>query len=189
MRKPKVLLDVDGVLADFNGSCFHLLNDHFDLDITHDDITEWGWTSGHPKIPAHALRHLTTHWVHQEGFVWGMKPLPGAREAVKNLREIATVVCVTSPWRGAKLWTHERTEWLIHHFGFQEEDIIPTSGKHHVGGDVLVDDRVSNVVKWLEHHPGMGFVWAQPYNVNSPQANMIRRTGSWQDVIDYVAAL
>lgn len=196
MKKPKVLLDCDGVLSCFNGACIRLFNTHFDLGLVHDDIQEWGWTRGHPKIPPHALEKLTKEWVHEPGFVMGMDVLPGAQEAVSALREVADVVCVTSPWRGVRLWTHERTEWLIKHFGFHEEDIIPTSGKHHVGGDMLVDDRTDNITRWLHHQDGLGFLWAQPYNLNPTAVPCdesgyprLRRTDSWGDVVAHAAWL
>ncbi len=60
------------------------------------------------------------------------------------------------------------------------------TNKARFAGDVLVDDKPSNVMAWEAQHPdGIGVVWAQPYNVDYPGL----RVAGWEALIRLVRRL
>lgn len=123
----------------------------------------------------------------RKGFCSRLKPLPGALEAIRELRKTHHVVAVTSPWPTPN-WAHERTEFLLDVFGFEREDIILTSGKSLIPGDYLVDDRPKTVKAWEKSHPqGDAMLW------NLPHTEKVRgfaknRVFSWSEVMERVNA-
>lgn len=201
----KILIDCDGVLANFNKKCLDRLNKEHGLDILESDIKEWNWTKGHPKIPPEALKQLLNEWAHEKDFCASMEVFPGAQEAVEELRKIGHVVCVTSPWH-SDFWVNERNKWLYDHFKLGFKDVIQTSGKEHIWGHMLIDDKPQNITEWYggeaqEHLRGSkhfhGMLWAQPYNVgvvgplSSPSGTPYgwTRTGSWAQVFTTAMAI
>lgn len=191
-----VLLDCDGVLADFTGGILRVYNERYGTDFSHEDITDWDM--------AHCLGvpNRTIYGIASEpGFCANLKPLPGAEQALDDLNKIADVYCVTSPIHSSKHWMYERTEWLSSR-GVPYRRIIQGSAKHIIVGDVFIDDKPRSVQQWvyarnkrLGRTDGDGaFLWAQPYNnpdgclYEDSKGNITswRRTDDWQEIIDYV---
>lgn len=185
MRKPTVLLDCDGVLADFLGEFLRSLNQYSGLNLTHDMATSWH-IGRSPEI-ARKLEDLNdggwaldAAWaaVKQPGFCRRIRPLPGAREAVSLLSESADVYVVTSPFSGNPTWTSERDMWLFEEMGIPPARIVHTGAKHLVRGDVFVDDREDNVAAWEAAWPlAKTFLWKVPSN-----GHLDRSTDLWEDV-------
>jgi len=190
VTRPIVLLDVDGPLALFVEACQAELAGHgvyreaaavktFRLE------EAWSLSPDQKQILARAYK--------RPGFCAGIAPREKAREAVERLRGIADVYAVTAPMWSGPTWQHERTEWLVDHFGFQRDHVVSTSAKYLVGGDVLVDDRAETLVMWERHGraSGVGVLWAMPHNF-SAWANGEwdgDRTSDWQVVINLAERL
>jgi len=77
-------------------------------------------------------------------------PRPSAIATVNELRDRGhTIVFCTAPWEGCKTWEHIRRNWLKKHFNAKgKEDIIITAAKEFVYGDIFIDDKPENVLKW-----------------------------------------
>lgn len=157
----RILLDVDGVLADFTEGTRREI-----LAVTGEDVPAHRFTD-YNLLYAVGIRHreaIRGAWMRQ-GWCASIPPYEGMKEAVERLRAHHEVFFVTSPFPDAQHWTWERTQWLKEHFGAGDRDIVFTHAKHVVRGDVLVDDKPSNVIEWCNHHPDKwGVLWAQPYN-------------------------
>jgi 5'(3')-deoxyribonucleotidase len=162
--KSRVLLDCDGVLSDFVGGFLSVVNRICSSAFTPEHITEFDICKSlgvTPEQAAEAFRAVSE----TRGFALGLQPLPGAIEGVRQLREIADVYIVTSPWNSNPTWTHEREAWLKEHFDIPHSHVIHTSAKHLVVGDVLVDDKTSTLVAWEAAHPrGVAIQWLTPHN-------------------------
>jgi 5'(3')-deoxyribonucleotidase len=194
-----VLLDCDGVLADFTGSVLKALNERNGTDFTPEDVTDWDMAHC-LGVPNRVIYDIAS----EAGFCLNLKPLPGAEDALDELNKIADVYCVTSPIHTSPYWMFERTQWL-YTYGIVPSHVIQGSAKHLLVGDVFIDDKPRSVQSWvyarnkrLDRTDGDGaFLWAQPYNspagceYEDSKENTIywRRTGSWQDIIDYVMEL
>lgn len=164
MRKPRVLLDVDGVLADFLTPSFAILNRLSGLSHVAADLKEWDLFSLFPRTVEDAFYDECN----KPGFCSSLPVLPGAVEFVAGLREVADVYIVTSPMNHNQTWTWERQQWLKQHFDVPHRHIVHTSAKYLCVGDVLIDDRPLNIEEWeREHAKGVGALWDAPYNKSS----------------------
>ena len=143
-----ILLDCDGPLADFDKSAIRFLRTIVSEDWV-PPLGVWGYI--HSLLPD-CVREFEAHCM-APGFVANMEPVKGAKEALERLQQMATVYAVTTPWPGAHHWPGERIAWL-ERLGIPHHNIVLTGAKYLVRGDILVDDRIENLTKWLFHHPG-----------------------------------
>ena len=182
MNRPVVLVDVDGVLADFQTAAFKEI-DRIGIKLTIDEynLSQRMWDfCAHPKLEAHRAE-IQQSWK-RAGFCAEIKPYAGARDGIKMLREVADVYACTAHMRGNPTWVHERDEWLIEHFAFDHKHLIHTHAKYRVHGDMLIDDKPSNVEKWMARHPhAFAILWSQPYNIDATMRGALR-TESWHQV-------
>lgn len=156
-----ILLDVDGVCADFTGMVRRLVKGMGGQMPW--PVTQWGFIKG--------------SWM-------DMEPIPGARGVVEAFRRAGhRVVFVTAPWESCVEWAYARTSWLKHEMGADPRDVVITSAKELVRGDVFVDDKIENVAAWREEdYPGRlrGYLWDAPYNRKGAVAKSLPRiTGGW----------
>lgn len=164
MRRPRVLLDVDGVLADFltpSLAIFQRLTGH---PYTHGDFKTWDIFETIPREHESAYYEV----VNVPGWCRSLPVYEGAQAGVQALKEVADLYIVTSPLSRHPTWTHEREGWLHEHFGIHHRKIVHTSAKYLCIGDVFVDDRPDHIEAWeAEHAGGLGLLWDQPYNRGS----------------------
>lgn len=174
MTRPVVLLDVDGVLADFLGASLAFLRT-VGVDFIPEDI--WTFDIAHALNLDDAERaKLDREWS-RPGFCAALAPCPGAREGVELLRSVGEVYAVTAPMWSCPTWEHERRAWLIEQMGFPAKHVVSAHAKHLIAGAVLVDDRPSHLESWKHGTP---VCWAQPYNENYAGI----RTNDWRVVAD-----
>lgn len=180
---PRVLIDVDGVLADFLAPSLPILAGLTGRAWTVDDFKTWDLFDTVPREYEQAFFAA----VNQPGWCRSIPVFPLAQEGVRVLREMAEVYIVTSPMNHVPTWTHEREGWLKEHFHIPHKKVVHTSAKYLCVGDVLVDDRPANIESWEEEHQdGLGLLWDQPYN-RDYQARS--RVSTWTEVIDVVRRL
>ena len=161
-----ILLDCDGVLADFVTPALRVVADLGGPVLMHDDLTTWDIDDALPedKRPAFWERACAP------GFCASLLPYPGVKEALARLRQLGDVVCVTSPMATSPTWQHERTHWLKDVLGFERDHVISTSGKRYVRGHWFADDKPEHVTDWCAaNRGGRGFVIARPYNTKAGQ--------------------
>ncbi len=131
MVKPTIFLDLDGVIADFEGHAH-----------THDKYHTTG------KLNREALDH---QW-------WSTIPIyDGAREFYKNLQDIGPIKFLTGPMlhsgchSGKAEWIQnfdeERGKWAL-----RDLIICPSTDKYLLAGPsrILIDDRKNNIADWNE---------------------------------------
>jgi len=184
MRRKRLLVDVDEVLADFHTPVFDLAAKLFGKKLTSEDFDTWDLFDHFPKAERKALFNA----MEQPGYCTSLPPLPGALEAIQELRNYVDVYVVTSPFP-SPTWVSERYAWLHEHFNFKPSEVITTSSKFVVAGDAFLDDRPDNVVDWLEAHPQKtGMLWHTP-NTKTLVEHDSLRVYSWEQVIQKVKAL
>jgi 5'(3')-deoxyribonucleotidase len=164
-RKPTLLLDCDEVLCSFTGGLKNTIKRAgIDVDL-HESKTWDVFAHLEKSIPKGDLQHIYEE-IKSVGFCANLDVCEGAVEAVKSLQAKGLdIVVVTSPWYGSTYWMGERHHWLMHHFGFDHHQIIQTSSKHRIKGDIFVDDKPENVQKSSDHNTWSGaFLWDTPFN-------------------------
>jgi 5'-nucleotidase len=142
MSSLKILLDVDGILADFDSATRAYLARVHVLPFAHEDVTEMDFCKA-LSLPQHVQLALQAAW-RRPGFCATIEPYLGSGHFVERLKSLGTVIAVTAPMQGARQWAYERELWLRHYFAI--EAIISTKEKHHVMGDVLIEDSVANLL-------------------------------------------
>lgn len=174
MNKLRILLDVDGVIADF---------DQFYLDcavragVIRETSVDADWRSNAWDV-GNALG-LTKDG---KAEVWReiqrpeagerMPAYPDAILAVKELVLFADVYFPTSPIYRSPSWEYDRYMWFKRHFNEGVADrLIFTKRKHLIAGQVFVDDKERHLQEWLHEWKGSvsvanAILWPHPYNNN-----------------------
>lgn len=163
-RRLKILVDADGVMADFTSAYLNVLADitgryHSSSEVTSWEFKECVASEDEDKAVWARIRETP-------GLVRNLAPIWGLKSALAELRQLGDVVCVTSPVWGTT-WAEERYHWLAEHGDFGRRDIVFASDKSHVHGDVLIDDHVKNLAEWFHEHGqrrGYPLLVDQPYN-------------------------
>ena len=182
MKKPRLLLDVDGILADFAGSAARLMSKVVGRTITTDEIVNWEVTD---VIDEHYLKDLCKEEMKLPGFCASIEAYEHSIKSVEVLQKISEVFFVTAPMHKSVAWMPERVAWLEKVFLVDPKDIIFAYKKHVVSGDIILDDHPDNVRSWLDSHPtGTGLLWERPYNIGlRPE---LQRVKSWDEVLNVV---
>ena len=123
IHKPIVLIDMDGVLCDF---------DKRKAELEAEGIKG-------PKLFSHPTAYKD------------LEPIEGAIEAWHYLQdEYETYILSTPPWSNPDAWAEKR-KWVDQHFGKSaHKKLILCHHKGLVKGDFLIDDRIANGVADFE---------------------------------------
>lgn len=173
--RPTVLLDCDGVLADFVAAFLDIVEEETGERFLHSDVGGFDIKIALGLDAAEAVRCYSRI---TPGFCGSLAPIAGAIEGVASLQDVADVYIVTSPWNSCPTWMSERELWLKKHFAIHHSRVIHGSAKHLVRGNFLVDDKAETVIRWQAAHPDKSAVlWAQPWNEYEPWGGV--RTNDW----------
>jgi 5'(3')-deoxyribonucleotidase len=186
--RPRVLVDCDGVMADFVGATLSIAHRISSKRWAVEDLKGWDFWESMKDRAVPDLEARIKKAISEEGFCSEIPVIPGAVEGVESLRTIADVVVVTTPWR-SRTWAHERFEWLERNFGLHRDLVIQTSNKADVDGDMLVDDSPANLRKWDKRRMERGarvispVLWAAFHNAEETGYAVAH---TWDDVISLV---
>jgi 5'(3')-deoxyribonucleotidase len=178
MNSKIILLDVDGVLADFTSAVLQWGNAITGLDKRLADVTFYGQLF---ELYPEEFRHKIEQIVSSEGFCSKLEVYKGAKDGVAKLRELGRVYAVTSPWH-SKTWCFERAWWLKAHFGMKDWDVIHAREKHLVRGDMLVEDHPVKLAMWQGvNQEGLALLVDMPYNQGTDPA--LQRVHTWNEIV------
>jgi len=185
----RVLLDVDGVVADFVGlyldlviSTVNPLGRQFNRE-----AAQRRWDVGESLGLTENEKAKTEAKIGNPGTALFMKVLSGAVDAVAKLEQLVDVYFVTSPWDSSGTWMHDRAHWLERYFGTTGKNVIHTRHKHVCTGGYFVDDKVENVNKWGDHNVGRAILWEQPWNRSAKVNSNCLVVSGWSDLIKVVS--
>jgi 5'(3')-deoxyribonucleotidase len=185
--KPVVLLDIDGVAANFIEGSLPVVHEITGRLHVHDDVNQWEISDALNMTPDEKVAYYAR--VAAAGWCRSLPAYEGAREGVARIREFADVHPLTAHFFTAPTWVHEREAWILEHLDIPARDIIHTHSKHRVAGDVLVEDKPATIVKWLEHHPqGVGVLMRRPYNEGADLPDDSTRVRDWPQLVKWLEA-
>ena len=197
----RILVDCDGVLANFIEPFLAIANRLAGTSYTEADVKEWDMD----RLPGfEAIKNEAWAEVGDPGFARNMPLYQGAQEGMRRLADIGEVFIVTAP-----LWLHkedesrgdlhgqtfcwDRVKWLRAHFGIPATRVIFAYHKELVEGDVLIDDKVENVEAWIKAHGTKkgtsAILWSHPYNKTGQGRHpKVMRTNDWNEAGNFILA-
>lgn len=165
-EKPDCLLDMDGILANFNLyslQTYNRLVPSAKLDENNVDKYIGDHEVLDPSIDAKLLRRPYK----DPGAFINLPVIPGAQEAVARLEKYFNVYLLTTQYYGNPTCVHEKHVWLQRHFPSIADNGIYTKHKPLVAGAVFVDDRPVNLAAWKARNPSgltasLQYHWSDP---------------------------
>lgn len=165
----QILLDMDGVLADFmRQACKYHDRQYIPEQITNYNFYEmWGLTDDEFWKPMQGY----DFWAKIEMYDYAPKFL-------KELREIAPVTICTAPIRD-KYCISGKLHWLESNLQIPTCDVVFANKKWLLANDrnILIDDSQAKIDKFHEHG-GTGIIFPQPWN---------KGKGDWKTVLSLVS--
>lgn len=185
----KLLMDADGVFVDFVGGVLDVVEEIAGLRIAPEELPDWQifdrlearMVEG-PGYRPHLKQELRDR-IAVPGFCEGLRPTPGAEEALARLIALEAqgkivLLIATSPWDASPTWMYERTKWFEKR-GLHRHKIVHTAVKGPIRADMFVDDKIDHVEAWESHNPkGRAFLWSTPHNLQD--GSDPRRLTDWE---------
>lgn len=188
----RVLLDMDGVLADFDDHLFEVTSH---LPWSSDQKAGlWrfatdGWHS-HPDRKE--LVREVRRTVEAPGWFASLPVLPGAKNGVAEIIDRGhTVWVVSKPLEANPTCASDKYAWIAEHFPELAKNVILAPQKHLVSGDVLIDDAIKarEAVRadWLPvhfpyphnaHQPGLYWNWDRDFEIVEAYAHVNGKRGA-----------
>ena len=177
-----ILVDADGVLEDLTQKWVIYLNEKYGTSVQYEDIAEWDMTKSFPSL----TREQVCGAELEDELYDHLEPYEGAVKYVKKLIDDGHTVYVvtTSPYQAIKA---KIEKVILKHFTYLSwKDIIVTSNKKMIKGDVLVDDGVHNLLGG-EYRK---ILMTAPYNrsFNAEENGMIR-VNNWVEIYESISGM
>lgn len=173
------LLDLDGVLAEFDTPLFERCRDElghaFDIEHPRDQRHRFL----HDHLPSRAHRNEMRQLICTEGWFRNLPVMAGAQDGVDAmLRAGWSVWVVTKPLEENPHCWSEKAAWIAEHFPALRDRVIITPDKSLVHGTFLLDDAIKG--RWVQAATWSPVVFDRPYNrEGSPWASYALRW-SWE---------
>ncbi len=150
--RPRILFDVDGVLTTgFVDEFCRIASAYHKRSIAPVDIDEWDIKKA-LSLSKDAEDHIYDR-IGQPGICFSFMPAPGMRELVQWAQGWADVYACTSPVDSSPHWEYERRRWCEEVIGIPRKRVISTGDKAPIEGNVLIEDKLSNLEAWAGAHP------------------------------------
>ncbi len=167
----RIILDMDNVIAEINPQYVVYFKQVYGEELKLEELVE------HQKngtFPDYSMLHRL---LELPKFFRTLPVMKDAKEVVKELNEKYELFIVSAAME-YPLALNEKLDWLEEHFPFiQTKQIAFTGSKKFVCGDIMIDDKVSN----LDHFNGRKILFTHPNNLKytSPQYT---RANNWHEI-------
>lgn len=174
MRKLKLIIDSDSVLAQTVNHLLELYNEEYDLDFKLEDVTDFNVSN------VQAKNTDMQKYFEQRGFFYDLKPVEGAQEYINKLIEDGHDVVVAT----ASLVTayEDKYRWLQKYFpNIKKENIIMAVRKDLIKGDIMLDDGLHNIISNICDY---AVIFDRPWNRVEDTEHL--RIYNWKEFYEFV---
>ena len=174
-----ILVDLDDTLEQLLAALVKRANEKFHRNAMVDDVTDWSIVCAFPGVSKREI----LDFMREPDFWDDVKPVPGAAEALKHFIEeghsVYVVTATECEYVKAKM-----EGVLFRYFPFLSWDqVIITSRKQMIRGDVLIDDGIHN----LEGGNYKKILFTAPYNRDyDAEGNGMIRADNWGEIVGII---
>jgi 5'-nucleotidase len=174
-ERPTVLVDMDGVMADFDGEVSRRLGDQIPGFILPDPSTDF-YITKRLNDPEHV--RVARGIQAAEGFFRNLRPIENALNGWEALKDLGYHPRICSSPLRSNLWcVADKLAWLDEHLGAQvAEEAVFDKDKSGYEGIALIDDRP--IVAGAENASWQHILFTQPYNLH---IDTEYRLNGWND--------
>lgn len=180
MKKLTILVDMDDTIENFCEVWVNAINERNGTNVCVDDIKEWDITKAFPALNKETIyAPLLT-----EEFWQRVSPLPGAVEYLKKIMDEGHKIVIVTALCHTKTIGMKFNFVLFKYFPYLTlQDIVVTSQKQLVRGDILIDDAPHN----LEGGDYIKLLYNAPHNVSYPdKENGMIRVENWAQIYNII---
>eukprot|EP00062_Callorhinchus_milii_P020461 gi/632976133/ref/XP_007904626.1/ PREDICTED: 5'(3')-deoxyribonucleotidase, mitochondrial [Callorhinchus milii] len=180
----RVLLDMDGVLADFEAGFLHRYRRMFPAEpcVPLSDRRGFWVSAQYESLKPGLCEKAISVWESKNFFI-ELDPIPGAVKAVKEMTSLKNtdVFICTSPIPKFDHCPYEKYAWVEKHLGKEFlEQIVLTRDKTLISADLLIDDKVD--ISGVEPNPTWEHIlFSACHNKHVELTTPRMRLGSWAD--------
>ncbi len=164
----RILVDMDGVLADVYHRFFDLHEKDFGTRLSVRDIIGLKEAEAFPN---------QLKWVNSSGFFRSIPVMQGSQHGLKQLNKNFEVVVASMATEFPSCLTDKQL-WLTEHFPFITwQQIVFCGNKNLIQADIMIDDHLKN----LDNFNGETIIFTQPHNMNL-KSSRHKRVNSWAEI-------
>ncbi len=177
-----ILVDMDDTIEYLLEAWVNGINKKYNRSVTCEEITDWDVSKAYPGLSFEQVYEIPT----LPGFWKTVKPIPGAADALQRIMAAGHEVYVVTATPYVSV-SEKMSDLLFRCFPFLSWDqLIITSRKQLIRGDVLIDDGVHN----LEGGDYIKILMSAPHNRNyNAEANGMIRVCSWPEIEEVIQKL
>jgi 5'(3')-deoxyribonucleotidase len=164
----RILVDMDGVLADIYTRYFEMYKKETGLSKSMDEII--GLKEGE-AFPQALI------WVKTSGFFRTLPVIPDSQRVLRLLNESYEIIVVSMATEFPESLTDKQL-WLNENFPFITwKQVVFCGNKSLIKADLMIDDHFKN----LDNFDGETILFLQPHNLNSAD-HLHKRVSSWAEI-------
>jgi len=178
----RLLIDLDGVCADFYGRVVQWYNEDFTDTVKVSEVKSWDLNEHtYPK----ATHEYLISYFNVPGFWENLEPIEGCISSLGRLHKAGhEIVITTAIPDDCKLGFWEKSNWIKRHLPFVGHDnLIGAQKKERVAGSVLLDDGPHN----LRDYEGLTCAMDAPYNQGVPADFRVKTWSEFEMVVEGLA--
>jgi 5'(3')-deoxyribonucleotidase len=153
MTRPICLVDLDGIVADFERHAIQIYNEKTGANL--DEFCPDKYVGDKVIIDESIDKVIYREAFSRMSFFAGIPMIKNAQEGMRLLSEHFDIYFLTTEYRSNTTCVYEKQRWLDKYFPEWADNTIFTKHKHMVYGDILIDDSPINLKKWSDGWGGL----------------------------------
>ena len=177
-----LLVDMDDTIEYLLKAWVRGVNAAYGRSVSYEDVLDWDVTRAFPGLTREQVYSVPL----RPGFWEDVEPIPGAAQALERLMQAGHEVYIVTATPFCSV-PEKLDGYLSRHFPFiPKEQVIVTSKKQLIRGDVMIDDGPHN----LEGGDYVKILMTAPHNRSyDAEANGMIRVETWRQAEEVIAGL